>query len=173
MIIVGLIAIPYIDTNKNGNGYYIYNDRKFAYITFQYGFVVLWVVLILLGTFLRGPELELLRSVRVLGPAQADPAQQRQAFGHDLDPAHGRRPSRANYLVPRVAGDLDRAWATSRITPYLMYRFFFKKYAEQAGMLRYMTLAVLMLFMASLADQDGAALDDQPEVHRGDSGVLL
>ncbi len=56
MIIVGLMAIPYIDTNKAGNGYFTYNERKFAYNTFQYGFVVLWVVLILLGTFLRGPN---------------------------------------------------------------------------------------------------------------------
>src|SRR5205807_1132453 len=51
MIIVGLMAIPYIDTNKAGNGYFTFNERKFAWITFQYGFVVLWVVLILLGTF--------------------------------------------------------------------------------------------------------------------------
>ena len=36
------------------------------------------------------------------------------------------------------------------LTPYLMYRFFFKKYAKEAGMLRFMTLAILMLFMASL-----------------------
>ena len=56
MIIVGLMAIPYIDTNKAGNGYYTYDQRKFAFLTFQYGFVVLWVVLILLGTFLRGPN---------------------------------------------------------------------------------------------------------------------
>ena len=56
MIIVGLMAIPYIDTNKEGNGYYTIAQRKFAYITFQYGFLVLWVVLILLGTFLRGPN---------------------------------------------------------------------------------------------------------------------
>ncbi len=56
MIIVGLMAIPYIDTNKEGNGYYTITQRKFAYITFQYGFLVLWVVLILLGTFLRGPN---------------------------------------------------------------------------------------------------------------------
>src|SRR5437588_8178645 len=56
LIIVGLMAIPYIDTNKTGNGYYTYERRKFAYNTFQYGFVVLWVVLILLGTFLRGPN---------------------------------------------------------------------------------------------------------------------
>src|SRR5204863_8458208 len=56
LIIVGLMAMPYIDTNKAGNGYYTINQRKFAYITFQYGFLVLWVILILLGTFLRGPN---------------------------------------------------------------------------------------------------------------------
>ena len=31
-----------------------------------------------------------------------------------------------------------------------MYRLFFRKYVEQAGMVRYLTLAVLLLFMASL-----------------------
>ena len=31
-----------------------------------------------------------------------------------------------------------------------MSRLFFRKYTEQAGMLRYLTLAVLLLFMASL-----------------------
>ena len=48
--------MPYIDTNKQGNGYYTIEQRKFAYVTFQYGWLVLWVVLILLGTFLRGPN---------------------------------------------------------------------------------------------------------------------
>ena len=36
------------------------------------------------------------------------------------------------------------------IPPIIMYFLFFRKYAEQAGMLRYLTLAVLLLFMASL-----------------------
>ena len=56
MIIVGLMAIPYIDFNKQGNGYYTINERKFAYITFQFGFLELWVTLIVLGTLLRGPN---------------------------------------------------------------------------------------------------------------------
>jgi hypothetical protein len=56
MIIVGLIAIPYIDFNTKGNGYYTFVERKFSIITFLYGFLVLWVVLIVLGTFLRGPN---------------------------------------------------------------------------------------------------------------------
>ena len=31
LIIVGLMAMPYIDFNKKGNGYYTINQRKFAY----------------------------------------------------------------------------------------------------------------------------------------------
>ena len=47
-IIVGLMAIPYIDFNKAGNGYYTIKERKFAYITFQLGFLELWVTLSLI-----------------------------------------------------------------------------------------------------------------------------
>ncbi|GIW80175.1 MAG: hypothetical protein KatS3mg105_1982 [Gemmatales bacterium] len=56
MIIIGLIAIPYIDFNQKGNGYYTFVERKFAITTFLFGFIVLWCTLIVLGTFLRGPN---------------------------------------------------------------------------------------------------------------------
>ena len=56
MVVGGLMAIPYIDFNKAGNGYYTIDQRKFAYIMFQFGFLVLWVTLIVMGTFLRGPN---------------------------------------------------------------------------------------------------------------------
>jgi len=56
LVVAGLMAIPYIDFNKRGNGYYTIDQRKFAYITFQFGFLVLWVTLIVMGTFLRGPN---------------------------------------------------------------------------------------------------------------------
>src|SRR5262249_16785789 len=55
-IIVGLMALPYIDFNQKGNGYFTFDQRKFAVFTFMFGFVVLWVTLIVLGTFLRGPN---------------------------------------------------------------------------------------------------------------------
>jgi hypothetical protein len=55
LIIVGLMAIPYIDKNPKGSGYYTFNERKFAIIPFLFGFLILWVTLIFLGTFLRGP----------------------------------------------------------------------------------------------------------------------
>src|SRR5437867_7449284 len=55
LIIVGLMAIPYIDFNKLGNGYFTFVQRGFGIVVFMYGFIVLWVLMVLLGTFLRGP----------------------------------------------------------------------------------------------------------------------
>ena len=54
-IILGLMAIPYVDINPKGNGYYTWKERKFAIGTFLFGFLVLWVALIIVGVFLRGP----------------------------------------------------------------------------------------------------------------------
>lgn len=56
MVVFGLMAIPFIDFNKDGNGYYTIDQRPFAYLTFQFGFLVLWVTLIVMGTFMRGPN---------------------------------------------------------------------------------------------------------------------
>jgi len=55
LIIVGLMAIPYIDINEKGNGYYTFRERKYAVLIYCFGFLILWVSLIVLGTFWRGP----------------------------------------------------------------------------------------------------------------------
>ncbi len=55
LIVVGLMAIPYIDVNPKGNGYYTFRERKFAMLTFCFGFHVLWILLIIVGVFMRGP----------------------------------------------------------------------------------------------------------------------
>ncbi|MBI4462620.1 MAG: cytochrome C [Acidobacteria bacterium] len=55
LIIIGLMAIPYLDTNPLGNGYYTFRQRKFAILAFCFGFLVLWVTMIFIGTFIRGP----------------------------------------------------------------------------------------------------------------------
>ena len=55
LIIIGLMVIPYVDVNPKGNGYYTFKERWFAITTFLFGFIVLWVALIILGVFFRGP----------------------------------------------------------------------------------------------------------------------
>ncbi len=55
LIIVGLIAIPYIDTNPKGIGYYAWKERKFANSMFMLG-IVMWFVLIYIGQECRGPN---------------------------------------------------------------------------------------------------------------------
>ena len=56
LVVVGLMAIPFIDRNPKGNGYYTFKERSFAITMYLAGFVLLWCVLIVLGTFLRGPN---------------------------------------------------------------------------------------------------------------------
>ena len=56
MIISGLMLVPYCDKNPKGVGYYTVKDRPFAVGTFMFGFLILWISLIVMGTFLRGPN---------------------------------------------------------------------------------------------------------------------
>ncbi|OGP97011.1 MAG: cytochrome C [Deltaproteobacteria bacterium RIFCSPLOWO2_02_56_12] len=55
LIIIGLMIIPFIDINPAGNGYYCFKERKYEVLTFFFGFHILWVSMIIIGTFFRGP----------------------------------------------------------------------------------------------------------------------
>ncbi|MBV8609664.1 MAG: hypothetical protein JO034_19690 [Singulisphaera sp.] len=149
LIIVGLMAIPYIDTNKAGNGYYTITQRKFAYIMFQYGFLVLWVILILLGTFLRGPNWNF------FGPYEYWDL-------HKLIPLNNVNLSDivwieligtskpTNILLRELPGIVAVLAYFILVPPLLATIPFFKRVIAQGGWLRYSALAVLLLFMASL-----------------------
>lgn len=56
LIIVGLFAIPYLDRNPKGSGYYSFRQRRVWVSGFLFCFWMLWIVLIVFGTFLRGPN---------------------------------------------------------------------------------------------------------------------
>lgn len=56
VIMLGFMCIPFIDTNKKGAGYYTFHDRRMAVSIFLFFWLVLWIFLILTGTFLRGPN---------------------------------------------------------------------------------------------------------------------
>src|SRR5262249_15257378 len=55
LIIVGLMALPYIDTNPKGVGYYAWKERPFANTLFMLG-IVMWFTLIFIGYACRGPN---------------------------------------------------------------------------------------------------------------------
>ena len=148
MIIVGLMAIPYIDTNKLGNGYYTIKQRMFAYVTFQYGYLVLWVILILLGTFLRGPNWNF------FGPYEYWDV-------HKLIPLNNVNLSdifwvqllgtaKPTNILTRELPGIAISLAYFAVIPPLLGKFFFKKYIAESGSMRFYVLAGLLLFMASL-----------------------
>lgn len=56
LIIIGLMAIPYLDRNPEGSGYFSYKNRMFSISFFMFGWLILWNMLIFVGTFLRGPN---------------------------------------------------------------------------------------------------------------------
>jgi hypothetical protein len=55
LIIVGLMAIPYIDPSPKGIGTYAWKERPFANTFFMLG-IVMWFLLIFIGYYCRGPN---------------------------------------------------------------------------------------------------------------------
>ncbi len=101
LIIVGLIAIPFVDKNPKGNGYYTFAERKVEITLFLFGFVILWSSLIVLGTFLRGPNWNFFGPFEYLGHPQARSVNQRQSVGVLLG-AHARWRFADELLHPRA-----------------------------------------------------------------------
>ena len=54
LIIAGLMVLPYLDPNPEGVGVYSFAPRRWAIVTFLFGFG-LWILLIIMGQFFRGP----------------------------------------------------------------------------------------------------------------------
>ena len=55
-IIIGLCAIPYLDKDPSTSGYYSFKARRGPITAYLFGFWILWILLIITGTFLRGPN---------------------------------------------------------------------------------------------------------------------
>jgi hypothetical protein len=140
--------MPYIDTNKAGNGYYTITQRKFAYITFQYGFLVLWVILILLGTFLRGPNWNFFGPYEYWDVHKLIPLNNVNLS--DIFWVQVLGTSKPSLILIRELPGILLCLAYFTIVPILLGRFFFKKIIAQGGYLRYIVLVGLLLFMAAL-----------------------
>jgi hypothetical protein len=160
LIIVGLMAIPYIDFNRGGNGYYTIKERRFAYITFQLGFLELWVTLIVLGTLLRGPNWNF------FGPYEHWDAHKVEAlvniylsdvFWYDLlnttapkAPAGSSTLTTIGYVLVREAPGILLVLGYFIALPPLLAITVFRGFYQRMGFIRFMVMANLLLFMMSL-----------------------
>ena len=157
LIIVGLMAIPYIDTNPKGNGYFTFKERKVEITLFLFGFLILWVLLVMLGTFLRGPnwnffgpyeywdlhKLEALNNVNLseyfwVKMLRTGPPRQHaraRAARHPAGPLLHRRAARASWPSRHKVLGLPIG---------------LRKYYEKMGTWRYSVFVMLLLAMISL-----------------------
>ncbi len=148
MIIVGLIAMPYIDFNQKGNGYYTFNERKFSLSVWMYGFLVLWVVLIVLGTFLRGPNWNFFGPFEHWDPHKVVPLNNVN-LSEMFWLTFGVVPERLHWFLRELPG-IILVLAYLLLIPPLLARTAFRGFFLRMGFLRYFLLVTLLLFMAAL-----------------------
>lgn len=141
LIIVGLMVLPYIDINPRGNGYYTIKERPFALSTFMFGFLVLWIALIILGTFFRGPGWNL------FWPWQYwDPHKTVALTNVDLPYQLGFRTETSMFIVGMVA-TLGFYPGLAVIGQFALRK---KRVFKELGVVRYHIVAFLFLMMMSL-----------------------
>lgn len=148
LVLVGLMAIPFIDRNTKGSGYYTYKERPFAIGIFLFGFVVLWVLLITIGTFLRGPNWNF------FGPYEYWDLHKLEALVNI---------NLSEYIYVKWLGTgLPSFWLTREIWGFLLVGAYFlipppilaqtvmKDFYKRLGFARYGVMVFLLLAMVSL-----------------------
>src|SRR6202047_1617899 len=159
-IIVGLMVVPYVDANPLGNGYYTYKQRRFAIWTFLFGFIGLWVLMIVIGTFIRGPGWMWFWPGQTWDAERVDYAVNRnldQVFGID-----------GSWLVPIFHTTKDQAaiWARAFFGIFPLVIFFIlaailvhwlctrtefsKKIYKRMSLLQLVTMYTFLILMLSL-----------------------
>jgi hypothetical protein len=148
LIIVGLVAMPYIDFNQKGNGYYTFKERKFALSVWMYGFLVLWVVLIVLGTFLRGPNWNFFGPFEAWDPHKVVPLNNvnlSQMFWLSFNVV----PTSLHWFVRELPG-IVLVLAYLFLVPLILAKTVLRPFYIRMGAVRYLILAILLLHMAAL-----------------------
>ena len=157
MIIVGLVALPYIDFNRAGNGYFSFLERRFAVTIFMFGFIVLWVTLIVLGTFLRGPNWNFFGPFEYWDPHKVVPLNNinvSQIFWLQWlhQPLDSFKVRFGNFWGPliREAPGIILVLLYLFALPPLLARTVLRPFFIKMGFVRFIVLVTLLQFMAAL-----------------------
>jgi len=160
LVVIGLMAIPYLDFNKKGNGYYTIKERRFSYLIFQFGFLELWITLIILGTFLRGPNwnffgpYEIWDKHKVLALNNVDLS---QLFWENLlnrslpkAPSGSSKGTQLLYILYRESPGILSIALYLIVLPPLLAVTLFKRFFVKMGFIRYLVMVNLFLLMFTL-----------------------
>jgi hypothetical protein len=145
LIVFGLMAIPFIDVSKKGMGYYTFKERPFAISMWMFGFLILWVILIYMGTFLRGPNWNFFAPGEKWDPHR--PVALLNVHISDIfwiKMLGGKLPS--HYLV-REAPGIVLLLGYFAVLPWILAKTYFRKMSEEMGSARYGVLMMLLLVM--------------------------
>jgi Cytochrome b(C-terminal)/b6/petD len=148
LIIVGLMAIPYIDTNPKGNGYFTFKERRAEINFYMFGFLILWVLLVILGTFLRGPNWN------IFGPYEYWDIHKLEALTNVnlseyiwVKGLHKKLPT--NMFGREIFGILAVLFYVLAL-PAILAKTLLKKYFVKLGPWRYAVFVMLFLGMVAL-----------------------
>jgi hypothetical protein len=139
------MAIPYIDVNPKGNGYFTFKERKWEISIFLLGFLIFWIVLIFLGTFLRGPNWNFFGPYEYWDPNKLEPLTNinvSELFWVKL--FHTGLPH--FFLVREVVGLVFMGLYVG-VLPVVLSRTLFRRFYEKMGPARYYVGCLLLLVM--------------------------
>lgn len=148
LIIVGLMVLPYIDMNPRGNGYYTFRERKFAISVYLFGFMILWILLIILGTFLRGPGWYFFGPYDFWNKHKVEPLNNVNLSEYFW--VYALKSSLPPNLLVRESPGFALVFLYLVALPPLLTKTVFKKFVRQMGAPRYYIMVMLLLIMASL-----------------------
>ncbi len=145
LIIVGLIVIPYIDANPLGVGYYTWKQRRFAIGTFCFGFMLLWLLMVVIGTFIRGP------GWMWFWPGQTwDPNNQVFEVNRDLPDMFSITSAWGKTVFGAVVMGIYFAVAGAAVHKLFTWSDLNKKIYQKMTFLQYMTMQVFLTTMMLL-----------------------
>ena len=161
-ILGGLMAVPFIDFNKIGNGYYVFRKRSFAITTFLVGFISLWVAMIVLGTFLRGPNWNIfgiyeywdVHKLEALNNVMLSELFYLEWFGWAFDMPSYKNTDPAGtkvamILLRELPGFVVIGVYFVALPPLLAMKWL-RSFYQRMGYLRFMVFTQLLLWMAAL-----------------------
>jgi hypothetical protein len=147
-IILGMCAIPYMDINKKGDGYYSFKERRVGYFIFMYGWLVLWVYLIIIGTFFRGPNWNFFGPFEYWDPHKLEVLNNVNLSEYFWVIGLGQ-PLPSNILLRESIGFIVTGLYIV-VLPVILAKTFLKSMYEKYGPTRYTFLMILGLSMLSL-----------------------